>query len=80
MTTGTATMTLHEAIKKLLIEVNRPMAASEIAHALNQRDWYERKDSGPLPGSQISARVNKYPSFFFKRDGQVYLNGWADRP
>lgn len=75
MTTSSATMTLHEAIKKLLVEMNRPMKPTEIAHALNQCDWYRRGDGGPLPSSQIGARVKNYPSYFFKRDGLVYLSG-----
>lgn len=73
-------MTLHEAIKKLLIETNRPMKPTEIANELNQRDWYRRKDGGPLPSAQISARVNNYTSVFFKRDGKIHLMGWADSP
>ena len=73
-------ITLHEAIKKLLIETNRPMKPTEIANELNQRDWYKRKDAGPLPSSQISARVSNYASIFFKRDGMVHLMGWADSP
>jgi len=67
-------MTLHEAMEEVLSSHNRmPMAAKDIARIINERKLYERGDGEPVPSSQISARANKYPSIFVKRDGLIGL-------
>jgi predicted Zn-ribbon and HTH transcriptional regulator len=57
-------MTLHETIIRLLKESRHPMTAQEIADALNENKRYEKRDNSLIKGSQISARVNKYPKLF----------------
>lgn len=69
-------MTLHEAIKKVLKENGRPLKPIEIASILNDSKIYQKGDKSRIKSSQISARVNKYPSCFFKENGLIYLNNW----
>ncbi len=59
-------MTLHEAIKLVLNEYQRPMTTRELADEINKRNLYQRGDGGPVPTSQIGARVNNYQSLFRK--------------
>ena len=65
-------MTLHEAIIEVLSDNRQGLTASQIAEKVNQRKTYIRGDGEPLPSSQISARVNKYPDLFSKRNGLIY--------
>jgi len=69
-------MTLHEAIKKVLKEKGRPLKPIEIASILNDSKIYQKGDKSRIKSSQISARVNKYSSCFFKENGLIYLNNW----
>lgn len=57
-------MYLHQAIYKLLKEANRPMPAKEIAHLVNNRNWYQRKNKKLIKSSHIYARIAKYPDLF----------------
>ena len=57
-------MYLHEAIKKLLRQTGRPMAASEIAHELNKNKWYTKVDKSQIKQSQITARVDDHHELF----------------
>jgi len=57
-------LTLHVAIQKLLQQEERAMPAKEIADALNQNGWYEKKDGSLIEADQIHARKNKYPDLF----------------
>ena len=59
-------MKLHEAIEKTLKTGGRAMTASEIATEINRSKLYSRGDGGPIPSSQISARVKNYPQWFNK--------------
>ncbi len=59
-------MTLHEAIEKVLKQNGRPMAAREIADEINTQQLYQRSDNLPVLAIQVTARVGKYPSLFFK--------------
>lgn len=68
-------MKLHEAIEKVLIE-RGPSRPSEIASILNEIKIYEKGDKSIIKSNQISARVNNYPSIFFKENGLIYLNNW----
>ena len=47
-------MTLHDAIQVVL--QNGPMTAIEIANEVNKKQLYHRRDSAPVPSSQIHAR------------------------
>lgn len=58
------TMKLHEAIQEVLSQKGRPLTFTEIAKEINAQKLYMRKDGMPIPASQISARVNKYPTLF----------------
>lgn len=73
-------MTLHEAIFKVLTIKKRAMKAADIAYEINNRKLYRRKDGGPVPTSQIHARVKNYPGLFFKRDGFIGLVRWNNQP
>ncbi len=57
-------MTLHEAIEKILKRTNRPMTAKEIAHELNNMNWYKKRDNSKIKPGQITARVNNNPNLF----------------
>ena len=72
-------MTLHEAIEKVLKENGKPLKPSEIASILNEIQIYKKGDGSRIKSGQISARVNNYPSYFFKENGLVYLNNWNSR-
>ncbi len=69
-------MTLHEAIEKVLKENRRPLKASEIAIILNETKIYKKGDNSRIKSNQISARVNNYPTYFFKENGLIFLNNW----
>jgi len=69
-------MTLHEAIEKVLKENGKPLKPAEIATILNDIKIYQKGDKSRIKSGQISARVNNYPTYFFKDNGFVYLNNW----
>jgi len=69
-------MTLHEAIKKVLQEVGKPLTAKEIADIINGKKLYRRKDGNPVPSSQIHARVKNYPHLFEKSSGFILLTSF----
>ena len=64
-------MTLHDAIQVVL--QNGPMTAIEIANEVNKKQLYHRRDSAPVPSSQIHARLKNYPQYF-ERLGDRYKN------
>ena len=66
-------MFLHEAIQKVLTEKKGPMTSKEIADEINKRKLYFRKDLKPVPPSQISARINKYPYLFKNIGSEITL-------
>jgi type I restriction enzyme M protein len=57
-------MTLHEAIKIVLLNANKPLKALEIAKIINDQKLYIRNDNQIIPGIQINARVKQYPEIF----------------
>ncbi len=69
-------MTLHEAIEKVLKDNGKPLKPSEIALILNEIKIYQKGNNSRIKSNQISARVNNYPSYFFKENGLIYLNNW----
>lgn len=69
-------MKLHEAIQQVLLEENRELNSSQIAHKVNQKKLYTRGDGQPVPSSQISARVRKYPALFNYNGSIIGLKQW----
>ncbi len=69
-------MTLHEAIEKVLKEKGKPLKPTEIAEILNEIKIYQKGDRSRIKSGQVSARVNNYPSYFFKENGLIYLSNW----
>lgn len=57
-------MTLHDAIEQVLRKNRVPLKAAEIAHHINSERLYLKKDGKKVSGSQISARVSKFPELF----------------
>lgn len=57
-------MTLHEAIRKILLDENNSLSATEIAERINAGNLYQRNDNKPVTSSQITARVNNYSHLF----------------
>lgn len=57
-------MTLHEAIEQVLRKNRTPLKAAEIAQHINTGHLYQKKDKTKVSGSQISARVSKFPDLF----------------
>jgi hypothetical protein len=70
-------MTLHEAIIEVLTPEPAGLTAAEIARRINLSKSYVRGDKKPIPGGQISARVNNYPQLFIKNGQQITLNRQA---
>jgi hypothetical protein len=64
-------MTLHEAIEQTLKQSGKSMTASEIANEINRTKLYSRADGGPIPSSQIGARVKNYPQWFDKTGSYI---------
>ena len=62
------TMKLHESIQEVIRQSGRPLTYTEIAQRVNQQGLYCRKDGGPVPASQISARIKNYPELFIVND------------
>lgn len=73
-------MTLHEAIEQILREARRPMKSSEIAAAINARQLYVKGDQSNVSGSQVYARVNKYPELFKIGENGILLHDLSIRP
>lgn len=67
-------MTLHEAIEIVIKEQGKALTSSEISIHINKKKLYQKSGNRPINSSQVSARVNKYPSYFFKEKGLVFLN------
>lgn len=68
-------MTLHAAIKKLLLQFSRPMTTKEIAEALNSNKWYVKKDGSVITALQIHGRTRKYEDLFDRKGAFVSLRG-----
>ena len=66
-------ITLHEAIKKLLVQIGRPMTTYEIAEELNKNKWYVKKDGSKMTDYQIHGRTKASGNYshIFNRDGSL---------
>lgn len=67
-------MTLHDAIKEILIKSGTPLSANDIALQLNTSNLYKRNDNEPIPVNQIISRVSSYKNLFNVIDGLVFLS------
>lgn len=66
-------MTLHEAIRDVLLNFGS-LTTAEIANKINWHRAYKRRDGKPVSGTQINARVSKYPELFLvTKDNYVEL-------
>jgi hypothetical protein len=75
----TKRLTLHEAIRHVLLEHdNSWMMVKEIAHQVNARRLYEKRDGSPIEPSQIHARTKNYASLFEKDGPRIRLRGLAE--
>lgn len=63
-------MELHEVIKHILKQANKPLTCTEIAEKVNDSKLYPKRND--VPSNQISARINrKKYSYLFKKDKTV---------
>ena len=72
-------MTLQDAIEKVLRDYNRPLSAKDILSLINSHNYYSRKDSEPLQGKHVLARIKNYPTIFQNVNGYIILvenEGW----
>ena len=67
------TITLHEAIEKLLRQKGCPMTTTEIANELNKNKWYQKKDNSAIAAFQIHGRTKNYSSIFNRNGATVSL-------
>lgn len=66
-------MTLHDAIIQVLEHFQTPMKPAQIADQINASRLYVKNDSTDVTGSQIWARVNKYPDLFKIEGEEIWL-------
>ena len=70
-------MTLHEAIKNVLLNFGK-LSVKEITDKVNSHRLYKRKDGQRLNSTQISARIAKYPELFtIDQDNKVTLRNYS---
>ncbi len=63
-------MTLHEAIKQIILQNGRPMTTKEIALELNEKGLYKKEDDSKITDYQVHGRTKNYP-LLFNRDGAI---------
>ena len=68
-------MTLHEAIEKLLQQVDKPMTSIEIADALNKNKWYvnEVELKTPTPNIALSQIPYNYDKMAIPKTRRLFL-------
>lgn len=70
-------MTLHEAIKNVLLNFGK-LPVKEITDKINSHRLYKRKDGQRINTNQISARIAKYPELFvIDQDNKVTLRNYS---
>jgi hypothetical protein len=65
-------MTLHDAIREVLIEKGLPMTATSIAGEINRRKLYGNGKEELVSANQIKLRVENYPDLFQVKAGRIY--------
>lgn len=71
-------MTLHEAMRRVLLDARRGLSTREIAAAINRRRLYERGDGAPINASQVSARARRYAHLFDRTGATILLASSVD--
>ena len=66
-------MKLEEAIVLVLASSNRGMKTDQIAHEVNGKGLYQRRDKAPVTGKQVYACIMAHPDTFVKSDGLIRL-------
>lgn len=64
---------LHEVMAAILREHSEGLPAPEIAHIVDERDLYRRRDGGKAGLGQVHARVHNYPKLFIRDRGRIRL-------
>ena len=73
-TPGVKPLTLHEAICLVLSEQgNQWMTVRELAHEVNSRRLYQKKDGSEIETNQIHARTKNYDQLFEKSGPNVRM-------
>ena len=67
------TLTLHEAMSRVLRDRPNGLSAGELADAINRHELYRKRDGSPVHLSQIHARAANYGSLFEKANGRIRL-------
>jgi len=66
-------MKLHEAIKKIIEENNKPLSINELTLKLNTKGYYIREDNQLLKNTQVLARIKNYPLLFENINGVIIM-------
>ena len=71
-------MTMHQAM--VLVLGNHPdgLPAPEIAHEIERRNLYRRRDGNPAGLGQVHARTHNYPTLFVRDSGRIRLRNDSD--
>lgn len=71
-------MTLHAAMKKVLLQAGRPLKAVELSEEIKTLDLYRKRDGSPVQPDQVRARARTYPHLFTQAAGAIGLVSWGD--
>lgn len=69
-------MTLHEAIRSLLRQEQRPMTTTEIANSINALGSYVKRDRSPITAFQVHGRTRNYGALFNQAGSTISLVEW----
>jgi hypothetical protein len=69
-------MTLHEAIRQVLIGVGEPMTTAALADSINEQKTYRRKDGLRVTPFQVHGRSRIYPHLFSQAGATISLAEW----
>lgn len=70
-------MTLHEAMKEVLVDAGRPLNTIDIAGRIKTLVLYRKRDGSPIQPNQVRARARKYPQLFSQVAGAISLARWG---
>ncbi|ABM07674.1 GIY-YIG nuclease family protein [Paenarthrobacter aurescens] len=69
-------MTLHEAIRAILLECGQPMTTTAIATQVNAGKSYVKRDRSPVTPFQVQGRTKNYPKLFIQSGSTISLAEW----
>jgi hypothetical protein len=79
-----ATLTLHEAARRVLEEEGRPLHARELGARIKARGWRHPRSQSPRPDQivfQLAARLPKHPDVFRRVAPNTFaLASWDESP